>query len=90
MLTQLAITAAKPRTNRTNCPTAPAFRSVETSGETWRFRYHFIARRMLSFGSYPDVTLAQARAAFFAPQTPRTFTGSHSSKINASARTTTS
>lgn len=37
---------------------------VETSGgKLWRFRYHFGGKeKMLSFGSYPDVTLAQAQA----------------------------
>jgi hypothetical protein len=64
MLTQLAITASKPRTKPYKLSDGAGLSLlVETSGgKLWRFRYHFGGKeKMLSFGSYPDVTLAQAR-----------------------------
>lgn len=65
MLTQLAITAARPRAKSYKLSDGGGLSLlVETSGgKLWRFRYHFGGKeKMLSFGSYPDVTLAQAQA----------------------------
>jgi integrase len=64
MLTQLAITAAKPKAKSYKLSDGGGLSLlVETSGgKLWRFRYHFGGKeKMLSFGAYPDVTLAQAR-----------------------------
>lgn len=64
MLTQLAITAAKPKAKSYKISDGAGLSLlVEMSGgKLWRFRYHFAGKeKMLSFGSYPDVTLAQAR-----------------------------
>lgn len=65
MLTQLAITAAKPKAKPYKLSDGAGLSLlVETGGgKLWRFRYHFGGKeKMLSFGAYPEVTLAQARA----------------------------
>jgi integrase len=65
MLTQVAITAAKPKAKPYKLSdTAGLSLLIGTGGsKLWRFRYRFGGKeKMLSFGSFPDVTLAQARA----------------------------
>ncbi len=65
MLTQLAINAAKPKARPYKLSDGRGlFLLIGTNGtKVWRFRYKKLGREnMLSFGSFPDVTLAQARA----------------------------
>jgi integrase len=65
MLTQLAITAAKPKAKPYKLTdTAGLSLLIGTGGsKLWRFRYYFGGKeKMLSLGSFPDVTLAKARA----------------------------
>lgn len=64
MLTQLQITAAKPREKSFKLSDGSGLALlIEPSGSRlWRFRYHFDGKeKMLSLGSFPDVTLAKAR-----------------------------
>lgn len=64
MLTQLAITASKPKDKAYKLSDGNGLSLLmETSGaKLWRFRYRFGGKeKMLSLGSFPDVTLAQAR-----------------------------
>jgi integrase len=64
MLTQLAITAAKPKAKSYKLSDGAGLSLlVETGGgKLWRFRYHVGGKeKMLSFGAYPEVTLASAR-----------------------------
>jgi integrase len=65
MLTQLAISNAKPKDKPYKLSDGGGLSLlVERSGsKLWRFRYVFGGKeKMLSFGAYPGVTLAQARA----------------------------
>lgn len=65
MLTQVAITAAKPKAKPYKLSdTAGLSLLIGTGGsKLWRFRYCFGGKeKMLSLGSFPDVTLAHARA----------------------------
>lgn len=64
MLTQVAVQAAKPREKAYKLSDGNGLHLlVETSGsKLWRFRYQFERKeKMLSFGSFPEVTIAQAR-----------------------------
>lgn len=64
MLTQLAITAAKPKDKSYKLSDGAGLSLLiePGGGKLWRFRYHFGGKeKMLSLGAYPDVTLAQAR-----------------------------
>ncbi len=65
MLTQLAITAAKAQAKPYRLGDGGGlYLLVEPSGgKSWRFRYKIRGKEnMLSFGVFPIVTLAQARA----------------------------
>ena len=65
MLTQLAITAAKPRDKSYKLSDgAGLYLLIETSGsKLWRFRYFFDGKeKMLSLGAFPEVTIVMARA----------------------------
>ena len=65
MLTQLAISAAKPKDKSYKLSDSDGLALLVEAGgsKLWRFRFHFSGKeRMLSLGSYPDVSLAQARA----------------------------
>lgn len=64
MLTKVAIDAAKPKAKPYKLTDGEGLHlQVETGGsKLWRFRYRFEGReKMLSFGAFPQVTLAQAR-----------------------------
>lgn len=64
MLTQLAITAAKPKAKSYKLGDGRGlFLLIETNGsKVWRFRYKMRGKEnMLSLGVFPSVTLAQAR-----------------------------
>jgi integrase len=64
MLTQVAVQAAKPKDKPYKLSDGGGLHLlVETNGsKLWRFRYQFGRReKMLSFGAFPDVTIAQAR-----------------------------
>lgn len=64
MLTQLAITAAKPKATSYKLTDGNGLHLlIKTGGsKLWRFRYQFGGKeKMISFGAYPDVTLAAAR-----------------------------
>ena len=65
MLTQLAISNAKPKAKPYKLSDGGGLSLLveKTGSRLWRFRYVFGGKeKMLSFGSFPDVTLAQARA----------------------------
>ncbi|WP_347264459.1 integrase arm-type DNA-binding domain-containing protein [Nitrobacter sp.] len=65
MLTQVAITSAKPKAKPYKLADGGGLHLLIRAGRSklWRFRYRFGGKeKMLSFGSFPDVTLAQARA----------------------------
>lgn len=64
MLTQVAVQAAKSRERPYKLSDGGGlFLLIETNGsKLWRFRYQFDRKeKMLSLGSFPDVTIAQAR-----------------------------
>jgi Arm DNA-binding domain len=64
MLTQVAVQAAKPRGKSYKLSDGGGLHLlIETNGsKLWRFRYQFDRKeKMLSLGSFPDVTIAQAR-----------------------------
>lgn len=64
MLTQVGVLAAKPREKPYKLSDWNGlYLLIETNGsKLWRFRYQFDRKeKMLSFGSYPDVSIAQAR-----------------------------
>ena len=65
MLTQLAISNAKPKAKPYKLSDGAGLSLLveKTGSRLWRFRYFFGGKeKMLSFGAYPDVPLAQARA----------------------------
>ncbi|ANV99319.1 tyrosine-type recombinase/integrase [Bradyrhizobium icense] len=64
MLTQVAVQAAKPKDKPYKLSDGNGLHLlIETSGsKLWRFRYQFDRKeKMLSLGSYPDISIAQAR-----------------------------
>ena len=64
MLTQLAVSAAKPRDTSYKLSDGGGLALLVKPGGTklWRFRYHFAGKeRMLSLGAYPAVSIAAAR-----------------------------
>lgn len=64
MLTQVGVLAAKPREKPYKLPDGNGLHLlIETNGsKLWRFRYQFDRKeKMLSLGSYPEVSIAQAR-----------------------------
>jgi integrase len=64
MLTQTAVLAAKPKDKPYKLSDGNGLHlSIETNGsKLWRFRYQFQRKeKMLSLGSFPGVTIAQAR-----------------------------
>lgn len=65
MLTQLAISNAKPKAKPYKLSDGGGLSLLveKTGSRLWRFRYVFGGKeKMLSFGAFPEVTLAQARA----------------------------
>jgi hypothetical protein len=64
-LTALAIQNAKPKAKPYKLSDGGGlFLCIEPHGsKLWRFRYHFDNKeKMISFGSFPEVSLASARA----------------------------
>ncbi|MGT2439017.1 Arm DNA-binding domain-containing protein [Bradyrhizobium betae] len=67
MLTQVAVQAAKPREKAYKLADGNGLHLlVETNGsKLWRFRYQFERKeKMLSFGAFPEVTIAQAATSY--------------------------
>jgi hypothetical protein len=64
MLTQFAITNAKPRTKPYKLPDMNGLHLLlkPTGARLWRFRYRFAGKEnTLGFGTFPEVSLAEAR-----------------------------
>jgi len=68
MLTQFAITNAKPRPTAYKLPDGEGLHLLVTASGSkhWRFRYRFGGKEnMLAFGHFPEISLAEAREKRF-------------------------
>ena len=64
MLTQFAITNAKPKAKPYKLADGEGLHLLvqPSSAKLWRFRYQFAGKeKMISFGAFPEVSLAEAR-----------------------------